>query len=367
MPRLFAFYLPQYYPTKENNAWWGPGFTEWTNVSLARPLFKGHFQPQIPGELGFYDLRLEQTRIDQAKLAAEHGIEGFIYWHYWLDDHTRMLNLPYDQLMESGHPEFPFCLAWANHSWKGVFFGSNKVLVEQKYGGDDDYTKHFYFVLNAFKDKRYAKVGNKPIFYIFSPKLIPDCKHFTELWNSLAKKEGFIDGLHFIGEGIDLPNKEKYGLDAVSYTNHRKIASYNVLNIKNKYLRYATWKLIKKRGLQVYEYADALKYFLNDKVTPENVYPSIVPNWDTTPRLGKNAVILNNSTPELFGKHVAQVLDSVKHKDAGNNIVFIKSWNEWAEGNYLEPSWKWGRAYLETLKTELEKHNEDKKYNEPIL
>ena len=182
MPRLFAFYLPQYYPTKENNAWWGPGFTEWTNVSLARPLFKGHFQPQIPGELGFYDLRLEQTRIDQAKLAAEHGIEGFIYWHYWLDDHTRMLNLPYDQLMESGHPEFPFCLAWANHSWKGVFFGSNKVLVEQKYGGDDD---RFLCCRRFLKGKALFQAGRglrqMTVFSLKCPLLYTSCQDVNML------------------------------------------------------------------------------------------------------------------------------------------------------------------------------------------
>ena len=356
MARLIAFYLPQYHPTPENDEWWGKGFTEWTNVALSRPLFRGHEQPQIPGELGFYDLRLDESRIAQADLAKEYGIEGFIYWHYWLDENTRLLDLPYKRLMESKKPDFPFCLAWANHSWKGVFFGAkNRVLAEQKYNGDEDYTKHFYHVLEAFRDKRYMKVGDKPIFYIYSPKLMPDCKHFTELWNKLAIKEGFLNGIHFIGEGIALKDKEKYGLNGVSYTNHRRIAAYNSVNCKNKYLQYFIWLLTKKRGLQVYEYKDAMKYFLNDKVTPESVYPSIVPNWDTTPRLGRNAVILHNSTPELFSQHVAEVLQSVSHKDEENNIVFIKSWNEWAEGNYLEPSRKYGRAYLEEIKKQLNK------------
>ena len=356
MPRLIAFYLPQYYPTKENDKWWGKGFTEWTNVALSRPLFKGHLQPQIPGELGFYDLRLEETRIAQAKLAQEYGIEGFIYWHYWLNENKQMLERPYEEMLHTGKPDYPFCLAWANHSWKGVFFGTrNKTLIEQKYGGDSDYTKHFFYVLDAFNDPRYIKVNNKPVFYIFNPHLLPDCKYFTDLWNKLAVKEGLKEGIHFIGERVELTEKEKYGLDAVSYSNHRTIGSYNLLNIKNKYLRYATWKLIKKKGLQVYEYSEAMKYFLNDRVTPDCVYPSIVPNWDTTPRLGKDAVILHNSTPELFTKHVREVLDSVKHKKNENNIVFIKSWNEWAEGNYLEPSWKYGRKYLEALHREITK------------
>lgn len=351
MPRLIAFYLPQFHPNKENDGWWGKGFTEWTNVALSRPLFKGHFQPQIPGELGFYDLRLRQTSIEQAILAREHGIEGFIYWHYWIEKGKVLLDLPYNKMLSSGVPDFPFCLAWANHSWKGVFFGSDKMLIEQKYGGDEDYISHFQYVINAFKDKRYMTVGNKPIFYIYSPKTFPDCKHFTELWNRMAIEEGFTDGIHFIGEGVKLEDIKKYGLNAVSYTNHRRIASHKAVNIRNKYLQYFTWLIIRKRGLQVYEYKDAMKYFLYDAVTPENVYPSIIPNWDTTPRLGKNATILHNSTPELFGQHVNQVLCSVSQKiSEENNIVFIKSWNEWAEGNYLEPSWKYGRQYLEKLK-----------------
>lgn len=355
MVRIIAFYLPQYHPTKENDEWWGPGFTEWTNVALSRPLFKGHFQPQIPGELGFYDLRLDESRVAQADLARQYGIEGFIYWHYWLDEKTQLLEMPYKRLLETKKPDFPFCLAWANHSWKGVFFGSDNMLVEQKYGGDDDYIKHFNYVLEAFKDPRYMKVGSKPIFYIYHPTEIPDCKHFTELWNELAKKEGFSEGIHFIGEGHNLDLK-KYGLNGAAYCNHRRIASHNALDIKNKYLRYATWLLTRKRGLQVYEYKDAMKYFLYDKVTPEHVYPSIVPGWDTTPRLGKKAVILTNTTPELFGKHVGEVLDSVKHRTGEENIVFVKSWNEWAEGNYLEPSWKYGRKFLEELKKQLDKH-----------
>lgn len=358
MPRIIAFYLPQYHPTKENDGWWGKGFTEWTNVALSKPLFKNHWQPQIPGELGFYDLRLEQTRIDQAVLAKEFGIEGFIYWHYWLENNKTMLSLPYQEMLKSKKPDFPFCLAWANHSWKGVFFGAkNRTLVEQKYGGDKDYINHFYYLLAAFKDRRYIKVDGKPVFYIYHPKEIPNCKDFIDLWNNIAIKEGFLNGLHFIGEGIDLEKKDKYGLDAVSYSNHRKIASHNAINIKNKYFQYVIWKLIKKKGLQVYEYSEAIKYFLKNKITPEGEYPSIIPNWDTTPRLGKNAVILNNSSPELFKIHVHQVLESVKYKEKENNIVFIKSWNEWAEGNYLEPSWKYGRQYLEALQSELEVFN----------
>lgn len=357
MVRLLAFYLPQYHPTEENNKWWGKGFTEWTNVALSKPLFSGHHQPQIPGELGFYDLRLEQTRLDQAKLAREHGIEGFIYWHYWLGDNKTILELPYKEIMRTKQPDFPFCLAWANHSWKGVFFGAkNKTLAKQKYEGKKDYINHFYYVLDAFRDSRYIKIHNKPVFFIYYPKQIPNCKEFTDIWNNLAVKEGLVSGIHFIGGGLKLKDKQKYGVDGVSYSYHRRIASHQALSIKNKYFAYLFWMFTRKRGLQVFHYSDAMKFFLKDEITPENEYPSIVPNWDTTPRLGRNAVILHNSTPKLFKEHVRQVLDSVKHKDRENNIVFIKSWNEWAEGNYLEPCWKYQRKYLEALKEVMESY-----------
>lgn len=359
MVRLIAFFLPQYYPTDENNLWWGKGFTEWTNVALSRPLFKGHNQPQIPGELGFYDLRLEQTRIDQAKLAKEYGIEGFIYWHYWLGENKTLLDLPFKNLLSCSTPDYPYCLAWANHSWKGVFFGAkNRILVKQDYGGMVDFTKHFYYVLPAFKDSRYMRVDGKPIFYIFNPKDIPDIKYFINLWNSLAKKEGLLEGIHFIGEGIDIEHKNLYNLNGVSYSYHRRIASHRSLSYKNKYLAYLSWQFVRKRGLQVYEYKDAIKFFLKNNPTPENEYPQIIPNWDTTPRLKKDAVILHNSTPKLFGEHVKEVLESVKHKrHHENNLIFIKSWNEWAEGNYLEPSWKYQRQYLQELKSQLDFYN----------
>ena len=150
--RLIAFYLPQFHPIPENDKWWGKGFTEWISVTTAKPLFRGHRQPLIPGELGYYDLRLPEVRNAQAQLAQEYGIEGFCYWHYWLGGRKRLLERPFEEVLRSGQPDFPFCLAWANHDWKGVFFGAkNRLLIKQEYPGKDDYIEHFYAMLNAFR------------------------------------------------------------------------------------------------------------------------------------------------------------------------------------------------------------------------
>jgi lipopolysaccharide biosynthesis protein len=194
--RIIAFYLPQFHPTPENDEWWGKGFTEWTNVVKTKPLYKGHYQPRIPTELGFYDLRLPEARKAQADMAREYGIGGFAYWHYWFGG-RRILERPFNEMLKSGEPDFPFCLAWANHTWTGVWVGlSDKILIEQSYPGQDDYINHFYAVLAAFKDTRYIKVDNKPLFYIYNPNDIPDCTEFIRIWNSLAKENG-LEGIYF--------------------------------------------------------------------------------------------------------------------------------------------------------------------------
>jgi hypothetical protein len=346
--RLIAYYLPQYHPIPENDQWWGKGFTEWISVAQSKPLFKGHYQPILPGELGFYDLRLEESRIEQANLAKEYGIEGFCYWHYWFGNGKQLLERPFNEVLGSGKPDFPFCLAWANHDWKGVFFGAKgKTLVKQNYPGSQDAKEHFEYLVKAFKDPRYIRIHSKPLLHIYRPREIPDCKEYLNYWRELAVDAG-LDGLYIVGEGLELSEKDIYGVDGVTYSSHRDIESGGN---RNKYLRFIRAKLFRIPGkLNVFEYKDAIKYFTRREVCPENEFPCIVPNWDTTARLGRDAFILNNSTPELFRKHVQIVKESVKQKELETNLIYVKSWNEWAEGNYLEPDRKWGRKYLEVFK-----------------
>jgi len=353
--RLLAHYLPQYHPIRENDEWWGPGFTEWVTTAEARPLFKGHYQPRIPGELGFYDLRLAETREAQARLAADHGIQGFCYWHYWLGNGRRMLELPFDQVLTTGKPDFPFCLGWANHDWKGVFFGAQKkMLAKQEYPGADDYRQHFDYVLKAFRDKRYVRVNEKPLFMIYRPSALPDAKEFISLWRTLAKEAG-LPGIYFVGEETadESGTREKYGLDAISYTRHRHIEQ---MQMRKSLVKRAVRKVFGVNiRLKAYDYREASKHFLKDGPLASGEIPSIVPGWDTTARLGRDATILTGATPELFRQHVRQVVTKCREakRPVQEDIVFLKSWNEWAEGNYVEPDRKYGRGFLEVLRDEL--------------
>jgi len=356
--RVIAFYLPQYHPIPENDKWWGKGFTEWTNVGKAKKLFKGHYQPRVPADLGYYDLRVPETRKAQADMAREYGVEGFCYWHYWFGNGKRLIERPFNEVLASGKPDFPFCLAWANETWKGFNHGlkNRNVLIEQLYPGVKDYTAHFYEVLPAFKDERYITVDGKPLFMIYRSLASSEIQVFIDTWRKLAVENG-LKGIHFVGHLNDLRNRNNLtevkdsGVDAVNtarlnnYTiNHRSFFQ-KVSGRLNKFFK----------GVPLaYSYSIMSKYFIiKEEDKKENVYPSIIPGWDHTARSGREGLVMINSNPDLFGKHVKQVVKIVQHKESEHKIIFIKSWNEWAEGNYMEPDLRWGKKYLEALKDNL--------------
>ena len=380
--RVIALYLPQFHPIPENDMWWGKGFTEWTNVGKAKPLFKDHYQPKVPADLGYYDLRYKEIREQQAKLAREAGIEGFCYWQYWFGGGKKLLHKPFEEVLDLGTPDFPFCLAWANHSWSNKTwqksnsgFG-NELLMEQKYDGKDQYVEHFYYNLKAFRDDRYIKVDGKPLFLVFDPHAIPDPKVFISIWNELAIENG-LKGIHFVGiqsslSGFYFDNQKKrvnylpkksepatsryqnildMGFDAV---NSRGLfrAEMNVKGIGSKVFKYLSRKL-NLNYLDVFQYKEIIKYLFVEEDKWDNVYPTILPNWDRTPRSGKAAIIYHNSTPELFEKHLLEGLKLIEHKNEENKILFLMSWNEWAEGNYVEPDLRYGTKYLEVLKRNI--------------
>src|SRR3990170_1056122 len=216
--KLICFYLPQFHPTPENDAWWGKGFTEWRNVAKAKPLFPGHYQPHLPADLGFYDLRLPEARQAQADIARQYGIHGFCYYHYWFAG-RRLLERPFNEVVVSGEPEFPFCLCWANQSWTGIWHGTPKrILIEQTYPGIEDHRQHFETLLSAFHDKRYLKVEGKPLFVVYSPMDLPDSPRVMELWRELAVRAG-LPGLFFVAEHWDPEwDPKPYGYDAVVMT-----------------------------------------------------------------------------------------------------------------------------------------------------
>lgn len=353
--RVIAFYLPQFYPTPENDEWWEPGFTEWTNVARAKPLFKGHYQPRIPRDLGFYDLRVPETREKQAQLAREAGIEGFCYWHYWFGNGERLLHEVWDNVIRSGKPDFPICLGWANHSWYSKTWdnsGNDILLKEQKYPGNKDYENHFYFALNAFKDDRYIKIDGRPLFFVYDAVSIPE--DFIKLWNSLALNNGLTKGICFVGRIKNEKEYEKVKSKGFSYVTIERFRDINIKCSKFKRRIHSVFNLILNRPINTYLYKNAMKYFLNvDFDGRDDVIPMIIPNWDHSPRSDYRAFIIHGSTPELFSEHVEQVLQVEYQKPTKDRIVFLKSWNEWGEGNYMEPDEKWGKGYISSLYNKL--------------
>nr|NMF96727.1 lipopolysaccharide biosynthesis protein [Aromatoleum toluolicum] len=349
--RLIAFHLPQFHPTPENDAWWGKGFTEWTNVAKARPLFPGHYQPHIPADLGFYDLRLPEARHAQANLAQDYGVEGFCYYHYWFGG-RRILERPVNEILLSSEPDFPFCLCWANHSWSTAWQGTNRPLIEQVYLGMDDHAAHFNWLLQAFTDRRYLTVDGKPIFVIYRPDDIPDVVRVTDFWRERALQAG-LPGLYLIGvshrsEGWD---PRPRGLDASTM----QALPRHDGRIPRRYL---TTKLkLALRGntheLTIWDYEEVRSILLRSTPVEWPDYPLALPNWDNTPRAGMRGLVFHNATPELFRGHLREAIGRVSNREAEQRIVFLKAWNEWAEGNYVEPDQKWGRAWLEVIREEI--------------
>ena len=374
--RLIAYYLPQFHPIPENDEAWGPGFTEWTNVAKAKPLFKGHYQPRIPADLGFYDLRLPEVREQQAQMAREVGIEGFCYYHYWMGNGKLLLQRPFEEVLASGKPNFPFCLCWANHEWTTKTWkneGKEKMIAPMTYGGDEDYKAHFNYVLPALKDKRYITVDGKPLFSIYDPYHFTEVSHFIELWQQLAKENG-LPGIYFsamisntttVRRKADgtlertLPNlqssKEVYenilslGFDSItSYGKSRGEMLY-----KGKYRRVITRFLHEHLSfLPVisYDYPKTVARFFAPEDVWENVFPTVIPQWDRTPRVGSMDGIYVHATPENFRKHLQKAIDMVSSKQPEHRLIFLKSWNEWAEGNYVEPDVKYGHGFLDAIK-----------------
>ena len=377
--RVIAYYLPQFHPIPENDKAWGKGFTEWTNVASAKPQFKGHYQPRIPADLGFYDLRLSEVREQQARMAKEAGIEGFCYWHYWFGNNKRLLERPFQEVLNSGKPDFPFCLAWANHDWTTKTWKNNGkpvMIAKQLYPGEEDYRQHFYTVLPAFKDHRYITVDGKPLFAIFDPYSFKDIRNFIEVWRDLAKENG-LKGIHFIAicnntstmkrlaDGSIkrvLPNTnssaEVYkemlslgfdGLNSFGKSRGEMLALGKIRRI----VRFLLQKNISWFPPLKYDYAKVTKHFFAPEDRWDNVYPTIMPQWDRTPRAGKHEGIYINSTPENFKKHIEEALEVINDKPNEHKILFLRSWNEWGEGNYVEPDLKYGHKFLEAIKASV--------------
>jgi hypothetical protein len=345
--KIIAFYLPQFHPIPENDEWWGKGFTEWTNVGKARKLFSGHYQPHIPADLGYYDLRLPESRKAQADMARANGIEGFCYWHYWFGNGKRLLEKPFKEVLKSGQPDFPFCLSWANETWSGIWHGNpDKILIEQTYPGATDHINHFNMILEAFLDPRYIRVDGKPLFVLYRPFSLPNPKEFIDLWQNLAIKNG-LKGIFFAGISDNVTDEKillkQFGFDVI--IPNRLASAISKLNtFPSRIVR----RILNKPAVFSYKSLLPLLTGVEDKM--DDVFPVILPNWDNSPRSGMNALIIDHAKPELFKEHLCQILKTLEHKPLNKKLIFLKSWNEWAEGNYVEPDLVFGSKYLDVIK-----------------
>ncbi len=355
MTDFLAFYLPQYHPIPENDKWYGKGFTEWTNVAKARPLFRGHYQPHIPADLGFYDLRLKETRRAQTKMAQEYGIGGFIYWTYWFGEGKTLLDMPIWEMHKDEEITLPFCIAWANHSWEKKRWSAdepNDLIVEQKYLGEKDYRDFFYHYLELFKDKRYYRIDGRLLFIIYDVLADESLQDFIKIMRSLAKEEGLGD-FFFVTRDDDCRNEGKVfsaGVDAIYDNNITNI--HHKLHLTRKVLLYIQREVFGRPT--VFSYKKAIDYMITEDAYREEIIPLIAPNWDHSPRSGGRAMILKDCDPKYFHELCMRALRSVENKSEGHKIIFVQAWNEWGEGNHMEPDLRYGKGYLEALKTAIE-------------
>ncbi|ULL20090.1 glycosyl transferase [Paenibacillus sp. H1-7] len=354
-PKIIAFYLPQFHRIPENDLWWGEGFSEWTNTRKAKPLFPGHYQPREPQGDHYYDLINPKTKSWQAELARHFGIYGFCYYHYWFKGKL-LLETPLQQMLESGKPDFPFCLSWANESWTRGWDGADhEVLMPQQYGNKDDWKRHFEYLLRAFKDPRYIRVNNKPLFAIYRPATIEHCTAMMNYWQQLARQHG-LKGIHFVETLSGFPRKPMDGFQASLqfeplYTTTHDLPENAFSEIV---IRESSMETDEKK-LRLYSYDNIWNRIIAREI-PSSGKPSYLGafiDWDNSPRKGENAsFIYNGATPAKFGAYLQQQLGRAKR--SGTEFVFINAWNEWAEGTYLEPDKIFGLQYLEAVKHALE-------------
>lgn len=349
--RVIAFYLPQFHPIPENDEWWGRGFTEWRNVATARQAFRWQHQPQIPADLGFYDLRLPETRAEQAAMAAAYGIHGFCYYHYWFHG-RRLLERPFEEVLRSGEPSLPFLLCWANENWTRVWNGGDRsVVLEQTYSAQDD-LDHIRHLAEAFSDHRHVRIDGKPVFLVYRPSNLPEPHRTTDTWRGEADRLGlgelYLCGVASYGEERD-PRVD--GFDAVvEFQPHRgRLGSrLGASGLPARLLRRVLRPNSLYRINKVFDYREMVRLSLQ-RPTPDYVrYRCVTPGWDNSARRKDGgARILRGSTPELYGEWLRGVARQFSPPTAHENLLFVNGWNEWAEGNHLEPDLKWGRAYLE--------------------
>lgn len=373
--KLIPFYLPQFHTIPENDEWWGEGFTEWTNVKKAQPLFEGHDQPRVPLGGEYYDLMSDETKIWQARIAREHGVFGFCYYHYWFKGGRQLLEKPAEQMLANKEVDLPFCFCWANENWSKNWDGGNReVIMEQDYGDSKDWEAHFAYLLKFFKDERYITVDGKPLFVIYKPEQIIDLKQMTDYFRRRAKKEGFPGlclAFQFPTHYADMYYRDdvfdyRIGFEPVfsrsmgHVTAPGTAAKVKLLrrllgeNAVSAYRRLREKKMHqpggKAQSMAMYFYDELWEKILGNTWT-EEFLPGAFVDWDNTPR-NRHGVMHQGFTLAKFEKYMKQLVR--RAKDENKPMVFINAWNEWGEGAFLEPDEKYGYGKLEAVKRAMQ-------------
>jgi lipopolysaccharide biosynthesis protein len=339
--RAIAFYLPQFHRIAQNDRWWGEGFTEWTNVRKAQPNFAGHYQPHVPGELGYYDLTDPAVRDAQAALARSHGIHGFCYYHYWFNG-QRLLEAPLDAVLHSGRPDFPFCVCWANENWTRRWDGlDHEILMQQVYGQEDS-RAFLRSLLPLFSDRRYIRVGGRPLLLVYKAALIPELARTVGLWREEARSAG-LAGLYLVAcQTVGETDPVRLGFDAgCEFPPHGHNAVW--LNASLRLSNPAFDGLVTSYKSQVVQ-------SLERPMPGFRLFRTVMPAWDNTARRQDRGTVFVGSSPELFEHWVAEVAAQTRAHHAGDErLMFVNAWNEWGEGCHLEPDQRHGRQYLEAF------------------
>jgi hypothetical protein len=364
--RAIAFHLPQFHPIPENDVWWGKGFTEWINVVRATPRFAGHYQPHFPADLGFYDLRLPEVRAAQAELASAYGIYGFCYYHYWFNGH-RILERPVNEIWKSGEPDFPFCLCWANENWTRRWDGHNsELLLEQRYSPADDLA-HIQSLIPLFQDPRYIRIDGRPLLLVYRASAMPRPKETAATWRREAERSGLRDLFLVRVESHDeCGDPRSMDFDCALDFQPRWSLLRNSRILRRKWWHRRRFRTAEPAFYDhlICEYDAMVTTALERPIPAYPRIPCVCPGWDNSPRRKNGAFILINSSPERYERWLRDVVNlrinsidsSQGSETSANSLVFINAWNEWAEGNHLEPCQRWGHAYLEATRKALSVH-----------
>ena len=363
-PLIVALYLPQFYETEYNNKWWGKGYTEWTALKKASPLFDGHYQPRIPLDNNYYDLSQRDSIKQQVDLAKEYGVDGFAIYQYYSCG-KKLLEVPTEIIRDDPSLDIPFFLFWANESWRKAWFGQDSSVVwEQEYGEEKEWRQQYEYCSSFFSDERYIKIDGKPVYAIYNAWDLPDVDHFIERWNQWARDDGFA-GIFFVKAVGRRDRKERGAFSATvtrepNYTfAHDELLVEKIARVaKSRTVNFINKTILLKKGKGIVmtkaSYDLIWERIIKRPIVDNNVFLGAFCDWDNSPRKSYNSIIMKGATPEKFGLYFGQLYR--KAIDNSVPMIVINAWNEWAEGAYLEPDERCRFAYLEAIRNVKDRH-----------